>query len=551
MVRASEDRLFERYLSRGDQRALAALFDRVAPELWRVATYLTRGSAAVEDAVQATFLAAIEHAVRWDRAQPFVPWLLGILVNQVRQQRERDTRVPDPGRLRLRRSRTPAELTEEHELTARVRAAIAGQRPPYREVLDLFLLQGLTPQEIAARLALRPGTTRMRLQRGLARLRRVLPAGFAGGSASAAAPLARARGEVLTYGAVARPATLGAAAESVPLLVALGLPAVALTAMSAAAVTFWWPASADAAGSRDIAAAAPQFSAEPAAARPLSSALQRAASEAPPPGRIVVRVRNAETKQPVRRARVALGAAPAPTLTDHDGLAALDAPPGAADLRVDLSQRQAVARARVAVQSAQVHEVDIELPVTVRARVRVVDAAGEPVAGARVFEALRDDAPREPAPPVVLLGGTDAQGLLSLAAVDQTAVFAELDGWVPTVSESVRGEQVTLRLRRRAAVCAARCGLLSGCRPATLCWRSSRSPAATGRFRHCGCAPTRAAPSLRNARRSARAWCSPCSRRRAASACARCSRPCRRSSSPSEAANSTCSCRRGPACPAA
>src|SRR5262245_11843357 len=67
---------------------LADVFDRTAPELFRVAAHLCRGDrSSAEDALQATFLLAIERADDWDAHRPLLPWLLGVLVHHVHKQR--------------------------------------------------------------------------------------------------------------------------------------------------------------------------------------------------------------------------------------------------------------------------------------------------------------------------------------------------------------------------------------------------------------------------------------------------------------------------------
>lgn len=73
-----EDRQFEQFQRTGEAGALAKVFDHTAPELWRVAWYLSSGNAhRAEDALQSTFLTAIEERDIWDKrtgiAQALVP----------------------------------------------------------------------------------------------------------------------------------------------------------------------------------------------------------------------------------------------------------------------------------------------------------------------------------------------------------------------------------------------------------------------------------------------------------------------------------------------
>src|SRR5881392_3298261 len=75
----SPEALAVRYRSSGDARALAALFDATAPSLFRVALSLAHDAATAEDALQETYLAALEHLDRYDESRPVVPWLVGIL----------------------------------------------------------------------------------------------------------------------------------------------------------------------------------------------------------------------------------------------------------------------------------------------------------------------------------------------------------------------------------------------------------------------------------------------------------------------------------------
>jgi len=56
------DRLFAEFRRRGDPRALGQVYDRLAPELLRLALHTTRDPGVAEDVLQATFLVAIERS---------------------------------------------------------------------------------------------------------------------------------------------------------------------------------------------------------------------------------------------------------------------------------------------------------------------------------------------------------------------------------------------------------------------------------------------------------------------------------------------------------
>jgi DNA-directed RNA polymerase specialized sigma24 family protein len=81
------EELFTRWRDAHELAALAEVFDRSAPELLQIARHLVRREAEAEDLVQATFLAALEGAERFDAARALVPWLVGILTHTARRSR--------------------------------------------------------------------------------------------------------------------------------------------------------------------------------------------------------------------------------------------------------------------------------------------------------------------------------------------------------------------------------------------------------------------------------------------------------------------------------
>ena len=81
MRRERPDELFIEFQRTADPAVLGQLYDLVSAELLHVALHLTGRPAEAEDALQSTFVIAIEHAARFDPSRRVVPWLLGILAN--------------------------------------------------------------------------------------------------------------------------------------------------------------------------------------------------------------------------------------------------------------------------------------------------------------------------------------------------------------------------------------------------------------------------------------------------------------------------------------
>ena len=195
MTRSHENRCFRRFQQTRDPRLLGKVFDATAPELLRVAGHLSNGDRELtQDALQATFLTAIEQADRYDAERDVRPWLLGILANHVRKER----RTADKGRgvdvaeVGLAAGDSPVAEVQRAEFGTAARAAMKRLPSPFREAIVLHLQHGLTANEIGEALGRPAGTVRTQLVRGMKRLRTLLPAGFT----------AAALGMVLTPGPI-------------------------------------------------------------------------------------------------------------------------------------------------------------------------------------------------------------------------------------------------------------------------------------------------------------------------------------------------------------
>ena len=219
----------------GQRAALGDLFDRCAPELLRVAAHACGSITVAEDAVQDTFLAALQHAERWDTTRPIMPWLIGILANRLRAERARTARAVDPRRL-PRAAHLPTDLIAmAAELEIELERAIDLLPEAYRASVALHLRHDLSPAEIARATGKPASTVRSQITRGLDLLRELLPAGVASTLVLTLSPsrgLAAVKQVVLAQSASGVPAAVSTAAATShkPLAAAAGCIALAIAA---------------------------------------------------------------------------------------------------------------------------------------------------------------------------------------------------------------------------------------------------------------------------------------------------------------------------------
>jgi len=399
--------LFERYRRRGDLAALGAVFDRTAPALLGIAAHLCGNRHDAEDAVQATWLRAIETAASWDAQRPLAPWLVGMLAHRARQRRAAAARRPDPARVAVPAAPAePSAAASANELGDAVAASIEGLPEPYQPVLRLHLLDGRDPHEIAAALRRRPGTVRSQLARGLRGLRRLLPAGFAAAAGAQAVPaLGAMRAAVLASAGATAPATATGAAASLAIGGML-MKKLALGAALAALVLVWlaWPRETAAPASPGSSAAvgdhaAVQQAVADAAAGatlPAAGGEQRVALEPPPSATASsgnLRVRVVWRRGPRPAAGVAVFVEPTGATarrfaarradTGADGVAHFGELP-AGRYTVDCHRWEYGNRAQVAIAAGAEASCELALDGLLTVTGLVLDGAGRPIAGARI-----------------------------------------------------------------------------------------------------------------------------------------------------------------------
>ena len=144
--------------------------------LLRVARSLTRNDADAEDLVQDTLLRAYRAIDRFDGRHPRA-WLLTILrnthINRNRRRRPELLRDTDGGvdRIGQLAGDDTTDAMIDVAFDAEVEAALASLDEPFRAVVELVDIDGLSYAETAQRLGIPTGTVMSRLHRARGRIR--------------------------------------------------------------------------------------------------------------------------------------------------------------------------------------------------------------------------------------------------------------------------------------------------------------------------------------------------------------------------------------------
>ncbi len=161
----------------GSSDAVAALYHRHGPLIYRFTLRLSHDSSIAEEITQEVFLALLRDTSRYhpERGASLSTWLCGIARRQLWRHLERNQRfVPidtpdepfDPPSL----NEGPAEHLSRAEALAALRDGLDALPLLLKEVVILCELEELTYQQVALILAVPIGTVRSRLHRARARL---------------------------------------------------------------------------------------------------------------------------------------------------------------------------------------------------------------------------------------------------------------------------------------------------------------------------------------------------------------------------------------------
>jgi RNA polymerase sigma-70 factor, ECF subfamily len=174
------DALLAARLTAGDHRALAEVFDRLAPAVYSGALRVLGHHAAAQDVVQDVFVELWSHPGRYDPdAGPLRAYLtmqarhraVDLIRSELRRvaRQERSSQLepeePDP---------TPYERMVASEAAAAVRAAVTMLPENQRLIVELAYFRGLTCREAAKAAGIPEGTAKSRLRLALTKLETLL-----------------------------------------------------------------------------------------------------------------------------------------------------------------------------------------------------------------------------------------------------------------------------------------------------------------------------------------------------------------------------------------
>jgi RNA polymerase sigma-70 factor (ECF subfamily) len=166
-------------IARGDESALAALYDRYHSILLGLLLRILHSRVEAEDVLQEVFLQIWQRAANFDEARGRAfTWMVTLArsraIDRLRslqsRQRADDTALRDAPEA-VGDASDDAYHSEQREI---VRAALAEIPEEQRRALLLAYFEGLTQSEIAARLGQPLGTVKTRMRSGLGKLRDLL-----------------------------------------------------------------------------------------------------------------------------------------------------------------------------------------------------------------------------------------------------------------------------------------------------------------------------------------------------------------------------------------
>jgi RNA polymerase sigma-70 factor (ECF subfamily) len=162
----------------GDERALAALYDRMADLAYGLAHRVLGDADAAEDVVQDAFLRIWHRADRYEASRGAArPWILRVVRNvaidrlRTTGARTRAETMSQADVALAPVSERPDEAAARSERSRTLRAALAELPAEQRRAIEIAYFEGLSHSEIAERERMPLGTVKTRIRDGVLRLK--------------------------------------------------------------------------------------------------------------------------------------------------------------------------------------------------------------------------------------------------------------------------------------------------------------------------------------------------------------------------------------------
>jgi RNA polymerase sigma-70 factor (ECF subfamily) len=177
MLPSSDDGLLLTRIQRGEEAAMATLFDRYSKVVYSVALRVLRDPAAAEDVLQDIFMQI------WRKPESFVSsrgsmggWLAVVARNRSIDSLRRRKPSDSVDEIALASPYNLAEEAERSVMMERARGVMIGLPPEQRKVVEMAFFDGLTHSEIAELTGDPLGTIKTRIRTALLVLRKAMQA---------------------------------------------------------------------------------------------------------------------------------------------------------------------------------------------------------------------------------------------------------------------------------------------------------------------------------------------------------------------------------------
>jgi RNA polymerase sigma-70 factor, ECF subfamily len=161
----------------GDKEAFRILAEEYESKLFGIAYLMTHDRELAADMVQETLLKMWQHLPSLHNHNGLKPWLIRILINEIKQQSRRK-RVPEISIDEVVESSGNQDETttplEQNDIRDSIRRAVRMLPAYQRDTIVLRYFSDLSVAEIAVALNCRQGTVKSRLSRALDQLEKIL-----------------------------------------------------------------------------------------------------------------------------------------------------------------------------------------------------------------------------------------------------------------------------------------------------------------------------------------------------------------------------------------